>query len=40
MSDPVLDASAVLALLTKGPGHEQVMAVLPPAAIGTVKAID
>ncbi len=37
MSDPVLDASAVLALLNKEPGHEQVLAVLPTAAIGTVN---
>lgn len=37
VSDPVLDASAVLALLNEEPGHEQVMAVLPTAAIGTVN---
>ncbi len=37
MSEPVLDASAVLALLNREPGHEQVMAVLPMAAIGTVN---
>jgi len=36
-SEPVLDASAVLALLNKEPGHEQVSAVLPTAAIGTVN---
>ncbi len=37
MSDPVLDASAVLALLNQEPGHEQVLAVLPAASIGTVN---
>jgi len=37
VGDPVLDASAVLALLNKEPGHEQVLAVLPTAAIGTVN---
>jgi PIN domain nuclease of toxin-antitoxin system len=37
MSEPVLDASAVLALLNREPGHEQVLAVLPAAAIGTVN---
>ena len=37
MSEPVLDASAVLALLNKESGHEQVLAVLPIAAIGTVN---
>jgi len=37
VGEPVLDASAVLALLNKEPGHEQVLAVLPTAAIGTVN---
>jgi len=37
VSDPVLDASAVLALLNQEPGHEQVLAVLPAASIGTVN---
>jgi len=37
VSEPVLDASAVLALLNKEPGYEQVLAVLPTAAIGTVN---
>jgi PIN domain nuclease of toxin-antitoxin system len=37
VSDPVLDASAVLALLNGEPGHEQVLAVLPAAVIGTVN---
>jgi PIN domain nuclease of toxin-antitoxin system len=37
VSQPVLDASAVLALLNKEPGHEQVLAVLPTASIGTVN---
>ncbi len=37
VSEPVLDASAVLALLNKEPGHEKVLAVLPTAAIGTVN---
>jgi PIN domain nuclease of toxin-antitoxin system len=37
LSEPVLDASAVLALLNKEHGHEQVLAVLPAAAIGTVN---
>jgi PIN domain nuclease of toxin-antitoxin system len=37
LNDPVLDASAVLALLNKEPGHEQVMAALPAAVIGTVN---
>ncbi len=37
MNEPVLDASAVLALLNQEPGHEQVLAVLPTAAIGTVN---
>jgi PIN domain nuclease of toxin-antitoxin system len=37
VNEPVLDASAVLALLNKEPGHDQVMAVLPTAAIGTVN---
>lgn len=37
MSDPVLDASAVLALLNREPGHEKVAAILPAALIGTVN---
>jgi PIN domain nuclease of toxin-antitoxin system len=37
VSEPVLDASAVLALLNKEPGYEEVLAVLPTAAIGTVN---
>lgn len=37
MSEPVLDASAVLALLNKEKGHEQVLAVLPMAVVGTVN---
>jgi PIN domain nuclease of toxin-antitoxin system len=37
VSEPVLDASAFLALLNKEPGHEQVIAVLPAASIGTVS---
>jgi PIN domain nuclease of toxin-antitoxin system len=37
MSEPVLDASAVLALLNREQGHEQVLAVLPTAVIGTVN---
>jgi len=36
-SEAVLDASAVLALLNREPGHEQVSAVLPAALIGTVN---
>ena len=37
VSDPVLDASAVLALLNREPGHEKVAAILPAALIGTVN---
>jgi PIN domain nuclease of toxin-antitoxin system len=37
LSEPALDASAVLALLNKEQGHEQVLAVLPTASIGTVN---
>lgn len=37
VSEPVLDASAVLALLNREPGHEEVSAVLPTAVIGTVN---
>lgn len=37
MNDPVLDASAVLALLNREPGHETVSALLPAAVIGTVN---
>jgi PIN domain nuclease of toxin-antitoxin system len=35
--EPVLDASAVLAQLNQEQGHEQVLAVLPAAAIGTLN---
>jgi PIN domain nuclease of toxin-antitoxin system len=37
VSEPVLDASAVLALLNGEKGHEEVLAVLPTASIGTVN---
>ncbi|PPQ28454.1 type II toxin-antitoxin system VapC family toxin [Rhodopila globiformis] len=37
MNEPVLDASAVLALLNREPGHETVSAVLPAALIGSVN---
>jgi ribonuclease VapC len=37
LNNPVLDASAVLALLNAEPGHEAVSAVLPAAVIGTVN---
>jgi len=37
VSDAVLDASAVLALLNGEPGHEAVAAVLPGAVLGAVN---
>lgn len=37
MNEPVLDASAVLALLNGEPGQEAVAAVLPGAVLGTVN---
>ena len=37
MSEPVLDASAILALLNRELGQEKVAAVLPTAVIGTVN---
>jgi ribonuclease VapC len=37
VSEPVLDASAVLALLNREPSHEKVLAVLPAAVIGSVN---
>ncbi|MBS0644199.1 MAG: type II toxin-antitoxin system VapC family toxin [Proteobacteria bacterium] len=37
MNEPVLDASAVLALLNGETGHERVASVLPAALIGTVN---
>jgi PIN domain nuclease of toxin-antitoxin system len=36
-NEPVLDASAVLAVLNREPGNEQVVAVLPAALLGTVN---
>lgn len=37
MSKVVLDASALLALLNREPGHEEITKVIPDAAIGTVN---
>ncbi|UEM02775.1 type II toxin-antitoxin system VapC family toxin [Skermanella rosea] len=37
MSEPVLDASAVLALLNSEPGHEVVSAVLPAALLSAIN---
>ena len=37
MSEVVLDASALLALLNREPGHEEIARAIPHAAIGTVN---
>ncbi|MBA3425206.1 MAG: PIN domain-containing protein, partial [Rubrobacter sp.] len=37
MSEVVLDASALLALLNREPGHEEVARIVPDAAISAVN---
>ena len=39
MSEVVLDASALLVLLNREPGHEEVARIIPHAAIGTVVPV-